>query len=451
MTQRELTIKKAVGRVLFFLCLMPISITTTAQPNYKFILQHMDEMSDHEAIFRLTDYQAWYPKKPHAYYLMGNIYYRLFQQEHSIADYQDKQRMIYNATLYYGNCRVFLKNDHIKADMYPLASKNGKVSEEIVTAWLNARIDSLQTQKHDIEALYDAYTTLVSRYDTCQALFSGFATRYQRMKNAQLRLDSIDDVALSNLREKAKLLPADIERFQEALKKSPIAGYTPSFNMRPITLYRLDGLTATDFLRNDVTMWDYLSWLDSFTAQQQAITQLRNELFAEQNRLTDTKSEARQENKHLLNKINKYDEQSPLIALLHLEYLTISSEQLYAQLTNELQKEETDWLIRLQLAYRLRNINSEALSSAYRALEGEQPMTHLKLHFNGFTETYFHGMNNLAPYLLSLQQRRETAWDKSVELLTEAVSNPVSLQIDNNTEALLTKESLTFTQISTEK
>ena len=78
-------------------------------------------------------------------------------------------------------------------------------------------------------------------------------------------------------------------------------------------------------------------------------------------------------------------------------------------------------------------------------------MTHLKLHFNGFTETYFHGMNNLAPYLLSLQQRRETAWDKSVELLTEAVSNPVSLQIDNNTEALLTKESLTFTQISTEK
>ncbi len=449
--------KRYISYIIFSL----IVLTMQAQPNYKYIIQHLDEMSDYEALYNLSDYQGWYPKKPHAYYLLGNIYYRLFQNEHSIADYQEKQRMIYNASLYYGNCRVFLKNDHIKADMYPLAATNGKISEEQLTAWLTARMDTLSKQKKNIETLYNSYSTLVSRYDTCQVLFESFASRYRRIKGAQLMLDSTDIVTLAELRKRAMMLPDDIKHFQQSLKTSPIANYDPVFSSRPISLYRLDGLTATDFLQNNVVLWDYLSWVDEFNAQQRAVNKLRQELYNEHQSLISATPNEKPENRHLLNTINKYDEHSPMIDFLHLEYLTMLVKQTEQRLQQEMQKEEVDWLIRLQLAYRLTTFNAEADDKRYETLASPDTAQYLRLRYTDFMSALFpdsaesENLNNLSSnlssYLTNLSDQRTNAWQNVKTMLQHAVTAPVTLQINSKIQATLTNDSLTFTQIQTQE
>lgn len=334
------------------------------QTNYKLILQHLDEYNEREALYKLQSYQTAFPQKPHPYYLMGNLNFKMQASEHPLADYDERQKMIYNARVYYGNCRAYMENEKVKADLYPeAADEKGKLSDERLYSWLTARIDTLTKMGASLDTLYDRYCHLVNRYDTCTQLFTQFMGRYGRYKNALLMLDAEDNILLQGLRETAQLLPYDIVRFDSALANFPIDGYQPVFRFRPISFYRLEGLTTTDFLQNDIPLWDYALWVDELMEDMKSVEALRSDMQQEQKRLADalkgtTVLAASSENTMLLNRIRKYDEDSPMAMWLHEEYLVAAALALENRIVCDSLTED-DWLGCLQLADRHARVAEE--------------------------------------------------------------------------------------------
>lgn len=325
-----------------------------AQPNYKYILQHMEEWSERESLYELHAYQQAFPQKPHVYYLMANINYELQKKEHPLVNYEERRRMLYDARVYYGNCRAYMNNDKINGTMYGLlADEKGKVSEGQLYNWLSAKIDSLALWMDDLDSLYERYGTMVGRYDQCVQLFSQYMTKYDREKDALLMMDSLDEKLLAELSENAKKLPADIKAYEEALKKVEIEGYHPTFNFRPISYFRVEGLTCSDFLSNDIVLWNYAQWTEDFMREEAKVQKLKAELKTESNMLdgkTDFET-ALKENTLLLNRIRQYDETSVIADFVHYEYMV--DELIYWE--NRIVRDslaEEDWLGCLQMAER---------------------------------------------------------------------------------------------------
>ncbi len=361
-------------RIVFSLAILLAAQIMMAQPNYKYILQHLEEWSERESLYELHAYQQAFPQKPHVYYLMANINFELQKKEHPLVNYLERKRMLYDARVYYGNCRAYMNNDKINGTMYPLvADDKGKVSEGQLYNWLNLKIDSLAVWMDELDTLYDCYGTLVNRYDQCVQLFSQYMTKYDREKDALLMMDSLDEKLLTELSTNAKQLTNDILAYDKALKKVEIEGYSPKFSFRPISYFRVEGLTCSDFLSNEVVLWDYAQWTDEFMREEAKVKKLKAELANESNSL-DKKSDfeaALKENTLLLNRIRQYDETSVIADFLHYEFLVDELEYWENRIIRDSLAEE-DWLGCLQMAERHVRLAEECEQQEQLVLQGLQ-------------------------------------------------------------------------------
>lgn len=357
-------------RICFFTLLL-LATCLSAQ-SYKDLLTRIAEhpTADRENLYLLKDYQQGHPKEPHPYYLMATINQRLQADEHPLVNYHERSKMLYDARVAYGNCRAFLNSDKVNGTRYPLAAnKDGKADEGMVYGWLTNRLQEVTELQGHLDSLYAAYVRMVSGYDECVQLYAQFVGKYGRMKDAQLMMDADDKALLIKLRDLAKTTPKNRDCFEKALKQMPIAGYAPAFSLRAITFYRLEGLTTSDFLQNDIPLWDYAAWVDAFFDEQAKVARLKADVLDEQKRLQKgmQKGGTGKENLRLLNRIRQYDEQSVLADMLHYEWLTIMVSDLEKKIVRDELKED-DWLGCLQMAERHMRLvqECESLESALR-------------------------------------------------------------------------------------
>lgn len=363
-------------KIVFSIFLSVLPLLLTAQPSYKEILARMPQLSAHEALYELTDYQAFFPTQPHTYYMMGSINYGLIPTEHPILDYNELHLCLYNTRLYYGNCLHFAAEQSLKTEFYPgVPHADKRITTADLNQFLKARMDTVEQIMQKTDKLYDSFYTLVEHYNCCTSLFSEFVGRYERQKNASLLLTETDQEQLRLLQQKADSLPLLIEHFRQALSAYPIEGYTPQISMQPIELYRIDGLTAADFLQNEVILWDYSQWVQSFTAnQEQGINRLRQSIDSCQEQLLQnlrlwqnpttyyaTLPEM-EDNSVLLNRIERIDYESFLTSLLRAETLYLSASM--GTHSNLFQPDYTagqeSLTEALSLLYRLREEKTEA-------------------------------------------------------------------------------------------
>lgn len=367
-----------------------LALSSWARPNYKYILQHYDEFSPREALYRLREYQAWVPTEAHSYYLMGGIYYQLYRQEHPVHNYVELDNALYNGMLYYGNCAHFIGESSVRKDWYADLAVNGKVDQQMIRTFTMARRDTLRVLRDRLHWMHDSYVSLVTNYDTCRQLMTQLSERYAGEKQAHLMLDSADRALLSDLRARSIRLPDQIREYRQHLDGYPIAGYDPHFRWCRIDYFRMDGLTMTDFLQNDIPLWDYASWVDRFlTAQDTEYARYYASLSSEQQRLSAamTRPAAMRENRRLINTISQLDPSSDMGSLLHLEY-QYATTLLWADRILAVDTLSSDtWLTCLQQLYRLQQLSAQMQSSrawAQKGLSGED-----LLKYADFLHTYF--------------------------------------------------------------
>ena len=266
-------------KIFILIIIACASVYASAQEKYSVVLERSKTLSPYEAIFELMDYQYWKPELPAVYYELGNRCYDLLPTRDPLHHYTELCTLLYQSRLFYGNCLHFAKDQKLPGWQYSeIANGQKKIEYAALEAYVRPRLKDIERQKTACDSIYHTFCRMSDRYNRCLTLFSTFLGAYTREKTAHLQLQPEEREMLLNLQREADSLDADIAAFQQALALQPISGYNPVFRKEEIVLYRLDGLTYTDFLQNNIAIWDYSKWVSRFLDEQ---TEVYEQLYAD--------------------------------------------------------------------------------------------------------------------------------------------------------------------------
>lgn len=252
--------------------LMVVYHPVGAQEKYSVVLAQSKQLSPYEAIYLLMDYQQWKPEMPGVYYELGNLTYDLIPTRDPLHHYTELSTLLYRSRLFYGNCLHFAKDQKLAGWQFEeIANGQKKIEYEQLEQYIRPRMAEVQRQQIACDSIHHSFVRMTERYNRCRTLFADFLSRYTREKTAHLRLQAEEAQSLLALQQAADSLDTDIAQYQSALLLQPIPGYSPSFRKEKIVLYRLDGLTYTDFLQNDIVIWDYSQWVKRFLREQEEV------------------------------------------------------------------------------------------------------------------------------------------------------------------------------------
>ncbi|MGM9809605.1 MAG: hypothetical protein ACI30J_01890 [Paludibacteraceae bacterium] len=239
----EIMYKKPIF-VFLFVC---VGVMSAAGQKLSEVLHQADEMSPYVAMYYLRDMQQLFTEEPKIYAKLGDIAYPLIETQDPITDYQERKNLLYSARLYYGNCLHFAKDK----SAYPL---------------LPERIRQIKQQEQETDSIYCRFNRLVDDYNRCVSLFTQIMDNHKREKTAHLLFSEVDSLLLDSLRALSATLPQRIADYQAVQTRREVR-----FRWLPIDLYRLDGLTYSNFLEADISLWDYYGWTQQFATTQRAI------------------------------------------------------------------------------------------------------------------------------------------------------------------------------------
>lgn len=226
-------------RSIIILFCLSVGLPTIGQ-KLNDVLRQADALAPDMAMYYLRDMQQLFTDEPKIYAKLGDLAYQISTVKDPLTDYQERKRLLYSARLYYGNCL------HFAADKSQYAA-------------LPQRIQNIKQQEQETDSIYTRFNRLVNNYNECIALFTRIMNQHTQEKMAHLLFSAHDSLLLDSLRTLSATIPKHINAYQE-IQNNRIA----HFVWLPIDLYRLDGLTYSNFLETDIALWDYHSWTQQF-------------------------------------------------------------------------------------------------------------------------------------------------------------------------------------------
>ena len=332
---RPRTIRYALC-ALMCLVLMPL----WGQEKFSEQLSAVSEMTPYQAIYHLEQYQKKFPWFAGVYYHLGMANEKQIPTIHPILDYDLIRRMLYNARVCYGNCKHYAQDASLKnEDFAGLPTKRKRVEYEDVARFANKKLQQVKNTQMLVDHLYNSYYCMVKRYADCRQMFTQFCETYPGEKQAHLRLQAQDIDLLNRLAQQFDSLKIDITTFESALANYPIDNYTPTFSFSDIQLYRLDGLTQTNFMEPHITLWNYGDFAKQFLQQQeheygeyyQAIQHEFMQIDHAARKANMSEYQAIKTNKILTNYINKMDYESFMVPLTSIQQMCAEMIQCHAQ------------------------------------------------------------------------------------------------------------------------
>ena len=295
---------------------------------YSDLIARTENMPAYEAMFHMLAFQRFHPEHAPVYYRLGESVYSLLPAKDALHNYDERAELLYKARLFYGNCLHFLGGKMPRGETFPSIKPAGKRLEYAdVEAYLRGRLDTINRWRAETDTLHDRFYRMVDAYESCRQLFLQFMEKYPSEKLAHLCFTEDDRNSFRQLEILTKQLEEDKRLFVQALSASPVPYYTPQFRKVDILVYRLDGVTATDFLANDVPMWDYAGWVQAFQdVQQRTYRSFMRDLVQEftmidagMQRFRDGQIVQMDINPRLPNRIERYDYRSPMATFLRLQ------------------------------------------------------------------------------------------------------------------------------------
>ena len=295
---------------------------------YSDLIARTENMPAYEAMFHMLAFQRFHPEHAPVYYRLGESAYSLLPTKDALHNYDERAELLYKARLFYGNCLHFLGGKMPRGETFPSIKPAGKRLEYAdVEAYLRGRLDTINRWRAETDTLHDRFYRMVDAYESCRQLFLQFMEKYPSEKLAHLCFTEDDRNSFRQLEILTKQLEEDKRLFVQALSASPVPYYTPQFRKVDILVYRLDGVTATDFLANDVPMWDYAGWVQAFQdVQQRTYRSFMRDLVQEftmidagMQRFRDGQIVQMDINPRLPNRIERYDYRSPMATFLRLQ------------------------------------------------------------------------------------------------------------------------------------
>ena len=262
---------------------------------YKDIYPYIESRNFIEAVPRLKDFLKIEPDHPSANLQLAMIFEERYKNYHPILQYNPALKNAENAKTYFLKAGLLVDEKEVKRNgkkfytNFARIDNNGKL--EVTYQDVKARIDSAYIQidlfLRNMPGIYENFTRAVSCYDRASRNFALITGKYNNLKDLYLLYNN--DLA-SNL----GLLKVDydsclyyLKNYLDATRLYPALKYSQTYTALKIENFRLDGLqTYTDFLAQQISIWDYGTWVDQVNNMvNNDIKKLNTQLFSNEDRL----------------------------------------------------------------------------------------------------------------------------------------------------------------------
>ena len=300
---------------------------------YKDVYKVVTEKSKEEAYSLLMVYQKQKPKEANPYFQLGIISQYWSKEYDALTNPKDVDFFIYNTNFYFGlaNSKLDQKEDRKNEKFYQNVERFKNVENidiEAVKIFIQEQIDANNEYKKNVKIVTNYFNQSILHYNNCINIFKEINTSKNKMEDIFL---SADKSLLDKLNELQNSFDSTIyylQNYQTAIKNYPIKNYNQKYKLCPIETFRLQGLTSSDFLQDEIPIWDYGTWVknakkvldNDIKDIRMLITNADNQLnqdinlLVESNVFSDDMKIRKLEDK-LKYKIGKFDHKSLLLEL----------------------------------------------------------------------------------------------------------------------------------------
>ena len=325
--------------ILIILAAVASNVFAQRRLKYKDIFDRIGKEPVEHSVLKLSEFQKNNPEFPNTYLQIGAIQWNWLKEEDPFLNYQYVKRLIYNTKLYLGLAKSKINADEkeVKKNKtyygnFNITSSIDDLDQQAVLNYIQKISDKVLEYEKNVTAIINNYNSTVSKYNTCLDTYKSIVARQSNYKNLLLTSTGEYKQQMKDLSQNYDSVIYFFNEFKTALGNYPIKNYNQNLKITKIATYRLEGLTSSDFLKPEITIWDYQSWVkDAFKLMdgdintlkdggEQEIKNLRARVVAlkESQAETDSIQEVTIKNK-LVNLTEKYDYESLLSASIKYE------------------------------------------------------------------------------------------------------------------------------------
>ncbi len=326
--------KKIVPIIFVIFILVQVAFTVQGQRlKYKDIYEQLLTKKPEEVYSLLQEYQKKDPLHVNTYFQLGVISQKWTKDYDPLIKLEEVNFFIYNTDLYFGLAKSKLTEKEIRKNKkyyrnVESITQDSKLSIENLSIYIDKQLDNNRLHEENILVITDNYEKSVSNYNKCVEIYLDINRKYNKLKDIYMMADQ---TFLDQLESLSSTFDSTLYYFQEyslSITNYPINEYRQKMNLIPIVTYRLDGLTSSDFLQNEISVWDYRSWVAEIRKVLDSdIQNMRDEIEAKNKKLNaeitelkrmktfDNTLEPYKVDEKIVYKIGKYDPSSLIISL----------------------------------------------------------------------------------------------------------------------------------------
>ncbi len=252
--------------IAFALLLQPQVSYSQRNLRYKDVYKVVTEKEKEEAYSLLLVYQKQDPYFANTYLQLGMIAQYWSKDYDALTSLKDVEYFIYNTGLYYGlanakiDAKEIRKNDkyYLNIDRFKNAEK---LNFEEVKAYINELIEANTEYKKNVYIVTNYFNSSIKHYNKCITIFKDINRKNNKIKDIYMTAGPEFTQQLNELESSFDSTIYYLQNYQTAIKNYPIKEYNQKYKLLPIETYRLHGLTGSDFLQDEIPIWDYGTWV----------------------------------------------------------------------------------------------------------------------------------------------------------------------------------------------
>lgn len=309
---------------------------------YQDIYDLLGKETPEKSFLRLSEFQKQDPDFINTYYQIGNISWNWLQNEDPFVNYGEVKNLIYNTRLYLGLAKSKLqaddkdvkRNKKLYSNIQIIPDMNTLDHQDVI-AYITKIMGLVDEYDKNVTTIINNYNKTVDKYNHCISEFQSIMGWQSNYKNLLMTSDKKLRDEMTDLSQSFDSVVYFFNEFKAALgnyHQYRLKDYNQTTKIIPINTYRLDGLTASDFLQPEIPLWDYRSWVKEAFASMDGkiknakdnavaeIEKMRSKIVSLQNENAETdKIREFQLNDKLYNEIEKYDFKSLISSCLEYE------------------------------------------------------------------------------------------------------------------------------------
>jgi len=340
-------------RVLFFTLIIFFISNSFAQKriDYKDIYSTILSGNKEKSYTLLLAFQRQDPEFANTYFQLGLIAHDWAIKFNPFTEFTMMKLFIYNTKLYYNLAKVKLDDEKKRNKEYYLNIKivddDKKLTIDDIKAYIDIKTKEIETYEKNIVQIITYYNKSSDSYNECVNIFMNINKQYSKIKNIYLAEDQKFyknvDLLVSNF--DSTLYYFDL--YKAALKNFPLEGYYQNYSLKDIYTYRLDGLTYSNFLENEIILWNYKKWVNDVKEIKKNNISTNRSYITEADKSMKTLMTSIESgqyldeytpyipDKKLIYKIEKYDNNSLIVRLIKLNSAKINFLKFYKTSVND--------------------------------------------------------------------------------------------------------------------